>query len=393
MKNEPSPHEILKRAFPGIPDAETGEMIAASKRRTYPSGAIICREGAFENSFFILLKGEVRVTKVINESQERHLKNLGPGDFFGEMAIINNAPRAATITAITDVSVLEMRRETFQHFLERSSSMSMAMMSEVSRRLRQNDTMAIDDLRTKARELADAYQQLAEQEAARRDFLTTIAHEARTPLMAANGFMQFIRSGKMQGEALTNALDTVARNLQEINALVNDLLFLQEMDLIPTEMQPADIGSLVASAVEQQHAHARQNGVGLQINIPSGLPTILADARGLSRAFTAILDNAIKFSPDGGGVIVDVGHDENTVWVRVEDHGVGITPDVMPRIFDRFFHVDQVGEHLFRGIGLGLSITRQVIEQHHGQVLVTSEPGKGSTFTIRLPRFNRLSEG
>jgi signal transduction histidine kinase len=259
-------------------------------------------------------------------------------------------------------------------------------MREVSRRLRENDQMAIDDLRLKASELAEAYQQLSEVEIARREFLTTIAHELRTPLMAANGFLQAIRMGALQGEALTNAIDTIQRNLQEVTALTNDILFVQEMDLILPEFKPSDVGSIVSSAVEEQRPNATQNGITFKVSIPQSLPQIQAEAKSLSRAVSAILDNAIKFSPEGGEVQVEVGSDATSIWIRMQDHGVGIPPEVQARIFDRFFHLDQVGKHLFRGVGLGLSIARQVVEQHRGKILVQSQLGQGSTFTILLQR-------
>ncbi len=377
---------VLLRAFPGIPPIQAEDLVSACEQVTYPENIILCHEGALESTFYILLDGEVRVTKWFDASEERLLKYLHPGDFFGEMAIVNNAPRAATVATTCPTTVLEIRKEAFTNLLEQSSSISIALMREVSRRLRENDEMAIDDLRIKARQLSEAYQQLSELDLARREFLTTIAHELRTPLMAANGFMQVIRLGMLQGEALNSAVETVYHNLQQIITLTNDILFLQEMDLILPEFKPMDIGGVVASAVEQQRSRAEKNKVGIQLTIPATLPQIAVDARSLSRAINAILDNAIKFSPDGGDVGVEVGYDDTTIWVNVQDHGVGIPASAMPRIFDRFYHLEQVEKHLFRGIGLGLSIARQVIEQHHGVIKAESQLGQGSTFTIVLKR-------
>jgi signal transduction histidine kinase len=205
--------------------------------------------------------------------------------------------------------------------------------------------------------------------------------------MAANGFIEVIQTGMLRGETLNSAIDTIHRNLQEITALTNDILFLQEMDLILTEFKLSDIGSIVSSAVEQQRAHAAQNKVGIQLSILPRLPQIMADAKSLNRAIVAILDNAIKFSPDGGDVMVETGFNEKAIWVKIKDQGVGIPPEAMPHIFDRFYHLDHVDGHLFRGVGLGLSIARQVIERHHdGTILAESEPGCGSTFTISLRR-------
>ena len=377
--------QVLQRAFPGLLNEEAEDMIASGKIVTYPQDLVLCHEGALETIFYIILEGEVRVTKLINDRDARFLKQLKPGDFFGEMAIIHNAPRAATITTTTQITVLEIDKEAFNRMLESSSSISMAMVREVSRRLRENDEMAIEDLRIKAKELADAYQRLTELEHARNQFLTTIAHELRTPLMAANGFIQVIQMGVLNGEALDSAFNSVARNLQDITILTNDILFLQEMDLILPKFQPADLGSLVAGAVEKQRTHAEHNQVRIKLVLPSGIPAIEGDAKSLERAITAILDNAIKFSPDGGDVLVEVNADAGHVWIKIQDQGVGIPPEALPHIYDRFFHMDRIGSHLFRGVGLGLSIARQVIELHHGEIQVNSEPGCGSTFTLSLP--------
>jgi signal transduction histidine kinase len=384
MSHNISPRQVLQYAFPGIPTDEAEAMIASGKVHSYPPNTVLCREGAIENTFYIILEGEVQVTKLINELETRFLKHLKEGDFFGEMALIHNAPRAATVVTTVPSTILEIHKEAFSALLEQSSSMSMAMVREVSRRLRENDEMAIGDLRLKARELAGAYQQLAEQEFARREFLTTIAHELRTPLTAASGFLQLVRMGMLEGETLTNAMDAISRNVQDIISLTNDILFLQEMDLILPGFESTDVGAITAKLVEQMHPRAVHNSVNLKLELASGLPPVNGDAKSLGRAISAVLDNAIKFSPDGGDVNVNVGFDAEHLWVRVEDHGVGIAEDVMPCIFDRFFHVDHVGDYLFRGLGLGLSVAKQVIEQHGGKILVESELGKGSTFTILL---------
>ena len=381
-------HEILKRAFPGIQKNVADELLASGATRNFPPNTTICQEGALEDTFYIILNGEVRVTKVINDEEVRLLTHLTNGDFFGEMAIIHNAPRAATVATTLPTQVLEIRKEIFTHLVELSSSMSLAMVRAVSNRLRDNDEMAIEDLREKARELAIAYQQLAELEHARSEFLTTIAHELRTPLMAASGFMQVIRTGKIQGEALKSAVETVSRNIEDIIALTNDILFLQEMDLILPDFRPTDVGAVIAAAVESQHGRAERNNIALKLDISAGLPTIQADPQSLERAFSAILDNAIKFSPDGGEVYIRADHSTMHLIVSVRDRGVGIPSDALPHIFDRFFHLDQVGDHLFRGIGLGLSVARQVIEQHRGEIRVNSKLGEGSEFIILL-RLNR----
>ena len=385
MYSDLSPRRILRKAFPGIREDEAFEMAAVGRVHDYPAGMVLCHEGANENIFYILLDGQVEVTKAMANLQSRVMKRLVAGEFFGEMALIHNLPRAATVTTITPVSVLEIHKEDFTRLLERCVPLSLAMVREVSRRLRQNDEMAIEDLRVKAGELAEAYQTLAEMEYARSKFLTTIAHELRTPLTAAGGFLQIIQNGRLHGQMLNTAVDQVTRNIQEIISLVNDILFIQEMDLILPDFAPTSIGIMIKDLVDEMQPAAVNNGVVLETAIAADIPMIVGDQKSLQRAFRAVVDNAIKFSPDGGVVKIEVAWDQENIRVIVQDRGVGIPEDAIKRIFDRFFHLDEVNGHLFRGVGLGLSIAQQVIEQHRGRIEVESRLGEGSLFKIYLP--------
>jgi signal transduction histidine kinase len=282
--------------------------------------------------------------------------------------------------------VLELDKESFDSVLQRSSSIALAMVHEISNRLRENDEMAIEDLRMRARELAQAYQRLAEQEVARREFLTNVAHELRTPLMAASGYLQILQQGSvLNQEQLTHALDTVSRNVHQIVTLVNDILFLQEMDLVLPEFQAVHMGEVASTVLESYKPQATKQGVHLSLTEDHDLPAISGDTKSLERALTALVDNAIKFSPKGGDVEIRLRKGDGQVLVTVEDHGIGISPNTRPRIFDRFYHMEKEDDDLFGGIGLGLAITRQVIQQHKGTLEVESKHGEGSTFTMRLP--------
>ncbi|HJS20860.1 MAG TPA: ATP-binding protein [Anaerolineales bacterium] len=388
MTTRRTPARIIPKAFPGIRPDEIEELIANSSIRTYEPGTVLCRENAVEDRFYMILEGEAEVTKSINNSETRLLKTLHPGDFFGEMALIHNAPRAATVTVKTALTTLELDKAAFQRVLHNSTSIALAMVSEISNRLRQNDQMAVDDIRMRASELADAYQKLAEQELARRDFLSSVAHELRTPLTVANGYLQLLQKGIMSGDQLTAGIDTVARNVQQIATLVNDILFLQEMELVLPDFQSVDITEIARAVVDRYAVKAAEKHVKLRISPHSALLPVLGDSKSLERALMALVDNAIKFSPEGGGVEIRLNTNGGNVQVSVTDHGIGIPKENQPRIFDRFYHLDRSGDELFDGIGLGLAITRQVIEQHHGTLDVFSEPGKGSTFTITIKKWH-----
>jgi signal transduction histidine kinase len=329
----------------------------------------------------------VEVTKNINNNETRLLKTLSAGDFFGEMALIHNAPRAATVTAKTDLTTLELDKAAFDRVLHNSSSVAMAMVSEISNRLRSNDQLAVDDLRMRASELAEAYQKLAEQDLARREFLTNIAHELRTPLMVASGYLQMLQRGIVSGEQLAAGVDAVVRNVQRITTLVNDILFLQEMDLVLPEFQAVDMNAVAGHVVEKYATVAAKLHVDLRLVPTPSLPAVSGDTKSLERALMALVDNALKFSPKGGVVEIRLNEKDDAILIAVEDHGIGIAPENMPRIFDRFYHLEKHEDDLFGGIGLGLAIIRQVIEQHQGRLDVVSEPNKGSTFTVTLKKW------
>jgi signal transduction histidine kinase len=386
MTTRRAPSRIIPRAFPGIKPDEIEALIAHSSIHTYDPGTIICHENEVEDRFYMILEGEAEVTKNINNTEVRLLKTLAPGDFFGEMALIHNSPRAATVKVKSTLTALELDKFSFNQVLHNSTSIALAMISEISDRLRQNDQMAVDDLRMRASELAEAYQKLAEQEVARREFLSSIAHQLRTPLMVATGYLQLLQKGIMTGDQLTGGIDTVARNVQQIATLVNDILFLQEMELVLPEFQAVDMNDIARQVLERYARPAAERGINLLFTPHPGLPPVSGDGRSLERAMMALVDNAIKFSPVGASVEIRTRLEGEKILVVVEDHGIGIDRESLPRIFDRFYHIDRSGDELFDGIGLGLAITRQVIEQHHGSLDVVSEPGKGSTFTITLKK-------
>lgn len=379
-----TPAKIIPRAFPGIKPEEVQEIIVNSRITTHPPETVICRENEVEYVFYMILEGDLEVTKVINNSEVRLLKSLTAGDFFGEMALIHNAPRAATVKSKTNVIMLELDKDGFNRVLKRSPSVAMAMVEEISRRLRQNDQMAIEDLRMRASELADAYQKLAEQDLVRREFLSNVAHELRTPLMVAGGYLHAIQKGMFSGEQLAATIKTVVRNVDQITTLVNDLLFLQEIELVLPEFQAVDIFAVIDNVVESYREKAKARQVTLKVKGDRGVSRVRGDAQSLERALTALVDNAIKFSAPNGEVEVRCMEQGDRVRISIEDHGIGISPEIRPRIFDRFFHVDRNGDQLYSGLGIGLSITRQVIQQHQGMLDLESEAGKGSRFTVSL---------
>lgn len=382
-----TPAKIIPRAFPGISPDEMQEIIMNSRIKTYPPDTVICKENEVEFTFYMILEGDFKVTKIINNSQDRLLKTLTAGDFFGEMALIHNAPRAATVTSVTSATLLELDKDGFKRVLKHSPSVSMAMVSEISNRLRQNDELTIEDLRLRAAELADAYQRLAEQDMVRHEFLSNVAHELRTPLMVASGYLHALKKGMVSSDQLENIVDTVTRNVDQIVTLTNDILFLQEIELVLPEFQSVNLMKVAEEVVKSYQDKAQAKLVTLTIKNDRNISAVQGDKHSLQRAVTALVDNAIKFSNTNGIVEIYFSENGTRASISVEDHGIGIAPEIRPRIFDRFAHLEKNGNELYGGLGIGLSITKQVIQQHNGSLEVESKLGMGSRFTISLMKW------
>ena len=205
--------------------------------------------------------------------------------------------------------------------------------------------------------------------------------------MVASGNLQILQKGILKGEQLAAGIDAVSRNVQQIVTLVNDILFLQEMDLVLPDFQKVDMNEIGYAVVGRYAASAQDHRVSLRFTPSPNVPPVWGDPKSLERALMALVDNAIKFSPQGGDVKITLSKKDDRILVAVEDRGIGIPKENLPRIFDRFYHLERSGDELFGGIGLGLAITRQVIEQHQGSLDVVSTPGKGSTFTMTLKQW------
>ena len=378
--------EILHNAFPQLNEEMRTYIARGAHELCVAAGDRICEEGERGDAFYLIMSGRVQVSKFFALGTQRLLVELQAGQFFGELALVDDAPRTASVYALEETSLLAITKQDFQELLSNSPSMAMEIMRSVAARLRDSDQRAIDELRQKNDQLALAYAHLEDMVKRKSDFLTVVAHELRTPLTAIKGYAHLMRSGMMKGEDLIQALSVIVNNSDAIVRLTNNILFLQELDLIPPTLEPVDLHQLINSIVESIRSRAIGHGLTIRVDLPPDLPKARGDLDGLSEAFKALFDNAVKFSPNGGEIKVAGQADQDgQLQISITDPGVGIPPDQIYHVFDRFHHLEAVGDHLFGGVGLGLPIAKQVIDQHNGNISVVSRVGQGTTFTVTLP--------
>jgi PAS domain S-box-containing protein len=220
------------------------------------------------------------------------------------------------------------------------------------------------------------------------EFLATLSHELRTPLNAILGWIEMLERDDLSAERVHHALDVVKRNARLQAQLIEDILDVSRIisGKLEVETQTLSIGALVESTLTGLLPSASLKGIEVTRSIPEDLPPIDGDPKRLQQVFSNVITNAIKFTPDRGAVHVECAVSDDRLVIDVRDSGVGIPPELMPHIFDRFRQGDSRSTRRHGGLGLGLAIARHLVELHGGDIFAHSQgAGQGTTFRIRLP--------
>lgn len=229
---------------------------------------------------------------------------------------------------------------------------------------------------------------LEEAENARQRQLAAIAHELARPLTGMRAAVETLLDGALadaeMGAVLLNGLQ---EELARLERLTRTLQGLDQRVLQPLRLQrtPVELARLIQGSVAHFEPIAARLGITLGVQLPVDLPPLAADEDRLIQVFTNLLDNALKFTPRGGQVLITAGAADQTVWIKVSDTGVGIAPDELPYIFQQFYRGAESRPPEKRGMGLGLTLCREIITAHGGQITATSQVGQGTQFTITLP--------
>lgn len=227
------------------------------------------------------------------------------------------------------------------------------------------------------------------QEKMTRDFITFVSHEMRSPLVTIQQYMESLKivtGGCLSDEAadIIEQCDKRIRNLEDLVEHWLDIRQIEEGTLI-REKGFLDLSAIVMRSIEDIAPLCEKRELTLERDIPKGLPMITGDVESLMRVFVNIIGNATKYTLAGGRIFVRIGYDDHYVSATVSDTGRGIPKDKIPFIFEPFYRVKEKGAQL-EGSGLGLTFCKRIMDDHDGKIDVSSEEGKGTTFTLRFPR-------
>lgn len=237
--------------------------------------------------------------------------------------------------------------------------------------------------------LNDAFNQIKQAEASRKELVANISHDLRTPMSSIKAFVTAIQDGVVEDDATFNRyLRTIGFETERLDQLIQQLFQLTLLDSggIQLIYEPIRVDELLLAVLEHEQIHLEQKNIEIDVNLPSQIPSIDVDPLYFQKVLFNILDNAIRFSDEGGLITLSVVALPNQkIRISIRDEGEGISKEELPHIFERTYRIEKSRNKKFGGAGLGLAIAKTVVEKHKGSITATSEVGKGSEFMIVLP--------
>jgi PAS domain S-box-containing protein len=265
------------------------------------------------------------------------------------------------------------------------------IMRDITERQRAEEELRASEERYRALAEANAqlYVRAQEVNRAKDEFLAVLSHELRTPLTPIIGWTHMIRSGRLPERDVNRGLDVIDKNSQSLSRLINDLLDMSSIlsGKMRIERAPVELQAVLREAAETVRPLADLRRVALEVETGGLAPVVVAgDRTRLVQVFWNLLNNAVKFSDEGGRVRLRLRAEGELARVEVEDEGAGITPDFLPHVFERFRQADMRTTRAHGGLGIGLALVKSYVEAHEGRVEARSDgEGRGSRFVVTLP--------
>ncbi len=360
----------------------------------YAAGEIVVREGQHGDIAYLIWSGRVAVVQgdFYNPASVNY---RGPGEVVGEMSLIDNKPRSASIVALDDVRLLGIHRNDFFELLQIDPNFSTNMMEILSNRLRAAEELsrvntAIGrELSAEVEELQSENEALRRLEQRRQELSELVVHDLRNPLgnlFSALNMLELVLPPDVL-EANRELLEIARLSHLRMQDLVDSLLDIAQIEAGRPlgERKATHIPELMQEVTQLNAFALNKREMTLTLNFPSDLPPVWAAPDQIRRVLTNLTDNAIKYSPKGGPLVVTAVSHDGFVAVTVQDAGPGVAPEEREHIFARFAQVEAGGIRP-RGFGLGLSYCKLAVEAHNGRIWVEPGPdGVGSRFVFTLP--------
>lgn len=376
-----------------LPDTARRALMEAMIEQTYTRGDVIFHEGAAGEIAYLIWSGKVLVIKG-DLNAPTILGYRGVGDILGEMALLENQPRSASVIALTDLRLLQIRKEDFTRLLSDIPTLSVEIMATMSARLRTADTVRVattqagHQLEKRVADLMTREKELLDLQRMRQETIDLIVHDLRNPLNIMINVLELLDVTLPQEVREDNhqllAAGRSANN--RMRRLVDTLLDTSRLESgeARLDLKETHIAQLIQTAITALALSSIRKDIRFLTRVQDNLPTVMLDAERIERVICNLLDNAVKYTLRGA-ITITAGLEGDRIKVGVNDMGPGIPPAERERIFARFTQVE--GEETRRrGFGLGLRFCYLAVQAHGGDIWVeTGDDGIGSKFVFTLP--------
>jgi signal transduction histidine kinase len=382
-------HRMLKDVyfFNGLTQEEIRRIGDVCHEEDFEPGRVIFSEGSRADKFYIILDGTVEVWKDYQAEERDLLAVHAAGHLFGEMALIDDLPRSATVVARDRVRLLSVGREDFHRIIKENSSVALSVMRSVSSMVRLSNETFVDNLRRRNSELVRANRELkktqekllrAERLSLLGKFSSLILHDIRNPIAILRGYAEMIMLHSDEPDVIKRNVGKIVSEADRLNRIASELLDYSRGE-IALNMSIVNLQDLVSKTVEIISERFASKNIQIRTDVRYPGPVIIDNERML-RVLLNLADNSRKAMPGGGTFTIAVDREDKRLIFDVSDTGVGMEKDVQKRLFEPFF--SQSGEG---GTGLGMTIVKNIVEAHDGSLGFTSKKNEGTTFRISLP--------
>jgi signal transduction histidine kinase len=355
------------KPFRMLGSAEMSALRQIAREKSVSAGKEVFKEGDNGDGVYVVKSGSVEISVKLSENVSRVFSQVGPGELFGEMAVLEMKPRSATATAAKDSVVYFIPRDELLVMVNRSPALALELLREISERLRDFNRRYIQEVIQ------------TERLAVIGRFSRSIVHDLKNPLNIISLTSEVSAMDKTEREVRQRSHATIRKQVERINDMVGEILdFTQGApgDLVLT---PIDYGVYVRQLLEEIRPEVELRGCRLEVD---ALPNIKLrlDPKRLRRVFHNLTHNATDAMSAGGKIMLRFRVKGNEVITEIEDTGPGIAKEIADKLFEAFATFGKA-----HGTGLGLSICKKIIEEHHGRIWATNQPGKGALFSFSLP--------
>jgi signal transduction histidine kinase len=358
------------RLFAGLHAEELLAVKQAAQEKSFAAGQQIFKEGDQGDGIYFVADGLVQISTVVEEGDQRVLTRIEPGDFFGEMAVVDNEPRSASATAEHETQLWLIPSEEMLDMMRRCPRIAVNLVREFSHRVREFNRHYVQELLQ------------AERLTLVGRFARSIVHDFKNPLniigLSAEMAAMDISTAAMRQSAKVR----IRKQVDRLSNMINELLEFTRGAQSSAVLAETDYAAFVLSLVEEIRAEVTIKNVTVELENQPPQVSLLMDPARLANVFYNLVHNAVEaMMPNGGKLMLRFAVTEKDVVTEVEDTGEGIAPEIFGRLFEAFATFGRA-----QGTGLGLSICKRIIQDHGGQIYARSVPGRGAVFVFSLPR-------